>query len=317
MSVNGKTRSLLDGGGGCPAGYGKPRKESEKEKTDSAEPERVNEQDGINMMVETNGLSYGKYLQLDKILNAQTCQSELHGQLVHDEHLFIVIHQAYELWFKQVIFEIDSIRTIFEQEKIEEAQMLEVNKRLQRVVMIVKLLADQVLILETMTPLDFMDFRDHLSTASGFQSLQFRLMENKLGVKSEHRVRYNKNNYRDVYKSKEKELEQLIKSEEEPSLFDLIERWLMRTPGLDVHDDFCFSTRYQDAINKMLEATLKDIETETNPRVREVLLSSYKKKKEQYSTIFDKEKHNSLTARGERRFAFEAMHGALMISLYR
>ena len=64
----------------------------------------------------------------------------------------------------------------------------------------------QVLILETMTPLDFMDFRDYLSSASGFQSLQFRLLENKLGVKSEYRVRYNQANYRRVYEDKPDEL---------------------------------------------------------------------------------------------------------------
>ena len=100
--------------------------------------------------------------------------------------------QAYELWFKQIIYEVDSVRELFTNESgVDEGQMLEVIKRLQRVVMIIKLLVDQVLILETMTPLDFMDFRDYLSSASGFQSLQFRLLENKLGIKSEHRVKYN------------------------------------------------------------------------------------------------------------------------------
>ena len=98
--------------------------------------------------------------------------------------MFIITHQAYELWFKQVIFEVDSIRVIFlEETGVNEEKMLEVIKRLQRVVMIIKLLVDQVLILETMAPLDFMDFRDYLSSASGFQSLQFRLLENKLGLK--------------------------------------------------------------------------------------------------------------------------------------
>ena len=67
---------------------------------------------------------------------------------------------------------------------VDECRMLEIIKRMQRVVKILKLLADQMEILETMTPLDFMDFRDYLSTASGFQSLQFRLLENKLGVKN-------------------------------------------------------------------------------------------------------------------------------------
>jgi len=67
---------------------------------------------------------------------------------------------------------------------LDERRMLEINKRMDRVVMILKLLVDQVHILETMSPMDFLDFRGHLSPASGFQSLQFRLLENKLGVKS-------------------------------------------------------------------------------------------------------------------------------------
>ena len=148
-------------------------------------------------------------LQLDKILTAQTLQSELHDYPVHDEHLFIIVHQTYELWFKQIIYEIDSIRDTFlgseklqeiamammalngdEKAKalqdqgmmVDENKMLEINKRLSRVVMILKLMVDQIHVLETMTPLDFMDFRAYLTHASGFQSLQFRLLENKLGV---------------------------------------------------------------------------------------------------------------------------------------
>ena len=81
----------------------------------------------------------------------------------------------------------------------------------------------QVLILETMTPLDFMDFRDYLSSASRFQSLQFRLLENKLGIKPEYRVRYNQSNYRRVYEDKPKEIEALEASEDEPSLSDLVQ----------------------------------------------------------------------------------------------
>ena len=93
----------------------------------------------------SGGISYGDYLQLDKLLQAQEPQSKVHGREVHDEHLFIITHQAYELWFKQVIFEIDSIRVIFlEETGVNEEKMLEVIKRLQRVVMIIKLLVDQV-----------------------------------------------------------------------------------------------------------------------------------------------------------------------------
>lgn len=84
-----------------------------------------------------------------------------------------------------------------------------------------------------MTPLDFMDFRDYLSPASGFQSLQFRLIENKLGVRPEHRVKYNQK-YQEVFGDKPKLIDKLISSENEPSLCDLVQKWLERTPGLEV-----------------------------------------------------------------------------------
>ncbi|KAK6620346.1 hypothetical protein RUM44_006747 [Polyplax serrata] len=133
---------------------------------------------------EESGLLYGEYLQLDKILKAQKLMSEQYRTTVHDEHLFIITHQAYELWFKQILWEVDSVRNLFGfSERVNESKTLEILKRLNRIVLILKLLVDQVMILETMTPLDFMEFRDFLAPASGFQSLQFRLLENKLGVK--------------------------------------------------------------------------------------------------------------------------------------
>merc|ERR1719232_2079700 len=140
--------------------------------------------------------------------------------------------------------------------------MLEVIKRLQRDVMIIKLIHSQVLILETMTPLDFMDFRDYLSSASGFQSLQFRLLENKLGIKTEYRVKYNQANYQRVYEGKPEQLALLKDSEEEPSLSDLVQQWLERTPGLS--DEFNFPTRYEDTIKKMLEESMMQIKAEKN-----------------------------------------------------
>jgi len=292
---------------GCPAGYGFVQ-DGEKEADDPT-------QAGVNVLADAGGISYGDYLQLDKILSAQVPQSRVHGQEVHDEHLFIVTHQAYELWFKQVIFEIDSIRDCFlDDSGVDEARMLEVIKRLQRVVMIIKLLVDQVLILETMTPLNFMDFRDFLSSASGFQSLQFRLLENKLGIKSEYRVRYNQSNYRRVYEDKPDELAALEASEDEPGLSDVVQRWLERTPGLT--GDFNFAAKYKEAIDKILVESLELIEAEDNIAMKTHLMSNYSKKKEQFDSIFDPEKHNALVKRGERRFSHNALLGALMISCY-
>lgn len=110
-----------------------------------------------------------------------------------------------------------------------------------------QLLVDHIPILETMTPLDFMDFRDYLSPASGFQSLQFRLMENKLGMKSENRVKYNQR-YQDVFGDDANAVEKIIDSETEPSLCDLVQKWLERTPGLE-EDGFNFWKKFQDNVS--------------------------------------------------------------------
>jgi len=304
------SNGFLNSATGCPAGYGARRGSRNLSRS---EPEEDN-QEGVNVLADAGGVSYGDYLQLDKILSAQEPQSRIQGCEVHDEHLFIVTHQAYELWFKQVIFEIDSIRSWFMKETMKETRMLEVIKRLQRVVMIIKLLVDQVLILETMTPLDFMDFRDYLSSASGFQSLQFRLLENKLGIKTEYRVKYNQANYQRVYEGKPEQLALLKDSEEEPSLSDLVQQWLERTPGLS--DEFNFPTRYEDTIKKMLEESMMQIKAEKNVAMKTHLLTNYTKKKEQFDSIFDPAVHSALVKRGERRFSHKALLGALMISMY-
>lgn len=101
-----------------------------------------------------------------------------------------------------------------------------------------------------MTPLDFMEFRDYLSPASGFQSLQFRLIENKLGVKSEHRVKYNQK-YQHVFGDDRRSNESLSSSELEPSLSDLVQKWLERTPGLEANG-FNFWQKFQESVHRLL-----------------------------------------------------------------
>jgi len=277
-------------------------------------PMRHNDcQDGDQLDDEA-GMLYGEYLMLDKVLNAQRLLSVENNKPVHDEHLFIITHQAYELWFKQIIFELDSIRGIFKV-VLEESQTLEILKRLNRIVLILKVLVDQVMILETMTPLDFMDFRNYLCPASGFQSMQFRLLENKLGLKQENRVKYNQQ-YQNVFGHDENAMIAIEKSENEPSLKDLVQRWLERTPGLEL-DGFNFWGKYQKAVERLLTEQRELAQEVESERVRNYRLSDLDKRREVYESIFNPEVHQALVLRGERRFSHFALQGAIMITFYR
>ncbi|MGH7186391.1 MAG: tryptophan 2,3-dioxygenase family protein, partial [Pseudomonadota bacterium] len=130
-------------------------------------------------------LTYAGHLQLDRLLACQDRQSERHGRPAHDEMLFIVVHQAYELWFKLVLFELDRIEVVFAGPRADDRSLGTVVQGLERIVQVQKLLIHQLDVLETMTPMDFLDFRDLLVPASGFQSVQFRLIETRLGLRAD------------------------------------------------------------------------------------------------------------------------------------
>ncbi|MFA5504665.1 MAG: tryptophan 2,3-dioxygenase family protein [Vulcanimicrobiota bacterium] len=121
------------------------------------------------------GLSYGEYLKIPELLDLQQRQS---SPPHHDEMLFIIIHQAYELWFKLILHEMECTRTSMSKGKI-----LRAAHTMKRVHAILELLVKQIHILETMTPAEFLQFRDKLNPASGFQSLQFREIEFLAGLK--------------------------------------------------------------------------------------------------------------------------------------
>lgn len=120
-------------------------------------------------------LTYGEYLKLDELLNLQRPLTE--GE--HDETLFIVIHQVYELWFKQVLHEIGYL-----QARLEASDAAQAMATFKRVLTILKTMVSQIDVLETMTPLSFMSFRARLESSSGFQSTQFRRLEMVLGKRS-------------------------------------------------------------------------------------------------------------------------------------
>ncbi|NWY15350.1 T23O dioxygenase, partial [Aphelocoma coerulescens] len=271
-------------------------------------------QEGINK-ASKGGLIYGEYLQLDKILNAQELESEKKGKKIHDEHLFIVTHQAYELWFKQILWEMDSVRVIFQNGHVrDERNMLKVITRMNRISLILKLLVEQFSVLETMTALDFFDFRYHLSPASGFQSLQFRLLENKIGVPQSLRVPYNRRHYRDNFKGQDYEL--LLQSEQEPTLLQLVEAWLERTPGLD-SEEFDFWGQFEENVLKGLEEEFALIQAKAESEEKDDLLSEFQKQRDVLLSLFDEKRHEHLLSKGERRLSYKALKGALMIYFYR
>ncbi|MEO6723343.1 MAG: tryptophan 2,3-dioxygenase family protein [Ferruginibacter sp.] len=182
--------------------------------------------------MENKGLHYGEYLELDKILNAQHPESSRPGmQPAHDEMLFIIIHQAYELWFKQIQFEIDSVLEIMARPALNDnsSELQTIVHRLMRVNGILKLLVQQIDILETMTPMDFLDFRDMLRPASGFQSWQFKKLEAKLGLKFQHR--HGKEYY--TSQLKENEVALIKEAEKTDSVIDLLNGWLERMPFIN------------------------------------------------------------------------------------
>jgi tryptophan 2,3-dioxygenase len=178
---------------------------------------------------------YYDFLELDKILNSQHPRSFEKMEDGNDEMLFIIIHQAYELWFKQILFELDLARNIFLQDKINEnsPDMSNAVYKLKRIVKILELLNQQISVLETMTALDFLEFRNHLVPASGFQSKQFRLIEAKLGLKMEerHKMEYYKHTRRGSLS--ETDMREVTHVEGEYTLKELIIKWLERMPFFD------------------------------------------------------------------------------------
>jgi tryptophan 2,3-dioxygenase len=184
-------------------------------------------------MAEEKSMYYNDYLQLNKILDAQHPESFKSGnEPAHDEMLFIIIHQAYELWFKQILFELDFVMKVFKKDKIDDnsEDLNLVRHRLNRVIKILELLAQQIDLLDTMTPLDFFEFRNLLMPASGFQSVQFRLIEARLGLQMDNR--FNKDYYKRTNEGgfDKPDFNKINETVSAANLLSLINNWLERIP---------------------------------------------------------------------------------------
>ncbi len=201
---------------------------------------------------------YHDYLQLDSILNSQFPESDKQGLSAHDEMLFIVIHQAYELWFKQLHHEANSIVTIMGKPALNDnsPELQTVVHRLNRCITILRVLVHQVDIMETMTPMDFLDFRDMLRPASGFQSWQFKELEAKLGLKFEHR--HGQEYY--VSQLRKEHVAIIKKAESDKSLLELVNSWLERMPFLEDAAGRSFWETYRELyVNSLAEAEKNNI----------------------------------------------------------
>lgn len=173
-------------------------------------------------------VTYKNYIRTDELLSLQN--SDYKGGLHHhDEHLFIVTHQTFELWFKQVLKELDSVAKIFQTAKdgkLEREAAEIICHRLSRAQQILKHSIGAFDILETMHPADFLEFRDYIGPASGFQSVQMRELEITLGLTDKERVKMGNKPYIEYLKADTKGLERIKKRLSSPSLKDILYQWL-------------------------------------------------------------------------------------------
>lgn len=225
--------------------------------------------------------------------------------------LFITIHQSYELWFKQLIYEMDSVRGILSDLNIGEKAISLALHRLTRIREIQKLLNEQIRVLETMTPQEFLEFRDFLFPASGFQSFQFRLLEIKLGVIPEQRL-----NGRWILNIEPQHQEMLRESQQEPSLFDYVERWLRNIPFRDFRG-YNFQLSYEAAISKMFQIEQDNIVQRIEMgQERDALLRELKNTFRSFESVYNRDVHEDLIKSKNRRMGLRATSTALMIMLY-
>ncbi|MBH48127.1 MAG: tryptophan 2,3-dioxygenase [Halobacteriovorax sp.] len=264
-----------------------------------------------------SGTYYGDYLKLDKLLSAQVPLSKSQGQESHDETLFIVVHQVYELWFKQILHELKSIRDLFVGDNIEERSLHSVNERLERIIKIQNLLIDQLPVMETMTPMDFLEFRDLLVPASGFQSIQFRQIEIIMGLPTGRRGKIDRQYF--MGRLSEADQKSIDEAEAQQSLFDGLEKWLERIP-FTKEKNFDFWNAYRTTVDDMLtneeQILLKNLAT-LPEAAKEAQMEGLESTKKTFASLFDPKQFLKLTKSGKRRLSQRATLNALFILLYR
>lgn len=250
-------------------------------------------------------ITYKSYLQLGTLLSAQKPVSA-----AHDEMMFIAVHQTYEIWFKLVLFELDRIQNVFAAKKVQDEQLRIVSASLGRIVSVMRLLVSQMDIMETMTPLDFLDFRHVFRSASGFQSMQFRELEVRLGLRHDDRIGYAGKSYESYLADEDRKA--LRKMMQGKPLIEQLDNWLSRTPFVRM-GGFSFWQAYRKAVTDMFDADRKAIAKNTRMTAegKQAELSKLDNARAQFELLFKKD--SGLTW----RFSSDALQAALFINLYR
>jgi tryptophan 2,3-dioxygenase len=170
--------------------------------------------------------------------------------------------------------------------------------------------------METMTPLDFLEFRHHLFPASGFQSFQFRMIENLLGLKEDKRITYNGCPYHSVFSEPNKG--KLLEVNNEGTLFEAIEDWVERTPFIEL-GDFDFLESYKESVDRMLQKEQEAIldSSYLSEEEKQMRLKMLGSTDTYFQSVLDKDHHTQMQWEGKIRLSYDATIAALFINLYR
>lgn len=263
----------------------------------------------------SEGFNYNSYLEVERITGLQNLESAKHGKVAHEEMLFIIIHQTYELWFKQILWELDSVIGLLSKEFVNDSDLYTVNHRILRILEIQKILIQQIDVLETMTPLEFLEFRNLLFSASGFQSSQFRMIENRMGLRSSDRAIMGGCPYHQFLDTSVKD--RVVLAEQDTTLFAAVEKWLERTPYLQVND-YNFWDQYKLAVEKMFDDEAQSLKKFTmNAEDLTQALKKLEQEKENFKSITNKETYEQFRKEKFWRLSHKALMSALFIQLYR
>ena len=198
---------------------------------------QVSHRHPLNMedVEKSSRMTYGNYLRLEEMLTLQDGPEGYLPEPCNDEKHFIIVHQAFELWFKLVLSELKEVHSLMNSQSISENSMPKIVHHLDRVSTVFGLMSQQWKVMETLTPQDFLSFRDRLGTSSGFESWQLRQIEIILGLEQQQReAGMDPLNHMKKLEKEGKispimlsEFEEMINS---PSLNKLLNNWLSRTP---------------------------------------------------------------------------------------